>query len=218
MIREGAKWKDLPVLDDRSASTYQGWTGDPSPLTPRKLQCYRSSLCSGPITRLAAFAQTRKVKAFRPRRNLLLLSVFGTTELPFLKPPTKIYTAKCKMSMPIEHVFQTTLDKFKTRLSPRELNDFQFTSLEDVQRTILQIQDVQDTRKTMMDMSRIQSFLEAMNEFGKVIEVFLNVSDFVAFIWGPMKFMLQVRCYIFLTGLLPLASFLIHASIGNCLS
>ena len=44
-----------------------------------------------------------------------------------------------------------------------------------------------------MNLSRIQSFLEAMNQFGKVVEMFLNVSEAVAFIWGPMKFLLLVR-------------------------
>jgi hypothetical protein len=97
------------------------------------------------------------------------------------------------MSSPVENVFHNALSEFKARLTLREQKDFEFTSLEDVQRTILQIQEVQETRKTMMHMSRIQSFLEAMEEFGSVIEVFLNASQFVAFIWGPMKFMLQVR-------------------------
>ncbi|KAL2841782.1 hypothetical protein BJX68DRAFT_270965 [Aspergillus pseudodeflectus] len=31
-----------------------------------------------------------------------------------------------------------------------------------------------------------------MNEYGKVVEVFLNCTPFVAYIWGPVKFVLQV--------------------------
>jgi hypothetical protein len=44
----------------------------------------------------------------------------------------------------------------------------------------------------MMNLSRIRSCLEAMDQFGKVIEIFLNVSDAVAFVWGPMKLLLLV--------------------------
>lgn len=89
--------------------------------------------------------------------------------------------------------FRKILSSFKTRLTQKELHDFQFTTLEDVRLEIARIQAEQASRKEMMNMPRIQSFLEAMDQLGKVIEVFLNSSDFVAFIWGPVKFVLQVR-------------------------
>src|SRR5436190_13675044 len=88
--------------------------------------------------------------------------------------------------------FEVALLRFKNHLTQKELIDFQFSTLEDVQRLIARIQDEQGSRKAMMNFSRIQSFLEAMGQFGEVIEVFLNTSEFVAFVWGPVKFMLQV--------------------------
>jgi hypothetical protein len=84
------------------------------------------------------------------------------------------------------------LSKFRARLTVKEQADFQSTTLKDVRETIAQIQIDQDNRKAMRDMARIQSFLEAMEQLTGVIEVFLNVSNFVAFIWGPIKFLLQV--------------------------
>lgn len=95
-------------------------------------------------------------------------------------------------SVVLENSFEATLLDFKKRLTPKEQNDFQFTTLDGVKREIARIQKDQDNLKTMMNMSRIQSFLEGMNELGKVIEVFLNASNFVAFVWGPVKFLLQV--------------------------
>jgi beta-phosphoglucomutase-like phosphatase (HAD superfamily) len=89
--------------------------------------------------------------------------------------------------------FQEILSKFKKRLTQNELENFQFATLEDVRREMARIQLEQANRKEMMHMPRIQSFLEAMDQFGKVIEVFLNSSEFVAFVWGPIKFLLQVR-------------------------
>lgn len=82
--------------------------------------------------------------------------------------------------------------KFRARLSGQELIDFQTTTYEQLCRKILQIQRDQENTRKMMNLSRIQSCLEAMNQFGKTIEVFLNVSDAVAFVWGPMKFLLLV--------------------------
>ncbi|KAF2096252.1 C2H2 domain-containing protein [Rhizodiscina lignyota] len=87
--------------------------------------------------------------------------------------------------------FDTALTKFKTRLTPKELKDFEFTTLEDVQTTAIQIQKTQEVTRTNMNMTRIKSFLEAMEQFGSIVEVFLNANEFIAFIWGPMKFMLQ---------------------------
>lgn len=44
----------------------------------------------------------------------------------------------------------------------------------------------------MVHMKRIESFLEAMEQFGKVIEIFLNATNYLAFIWGPIKLLLLV--------------------------
>jgi hypothetical protein len=89
--------------------------------------------------------------------------------------------------------FQEVLAKFTTRLTKQELNDFKFSSLDDVLATVQTIQTEQGRRKEMMNLTRIQRFLEAMGQYGQVIEVFLNASSFLCFVWGPMKFCLQVR-------------------------
>jgi molecular chaperone GrpE (heat shock protein) len=91
-----------------------------------------------------------------------------------------------------EDTFEAILANFKKRLTPKEQDDFQFVTLNDVRETALRIQREQEQVKMMMNMSRIESFLEAMDQFGKVLEVFLNASNFVAFVWGPVKFILQV--------------------------
>ncbi|RFU25373.1 hypothetical protein B7463_g10968, partial [Scytalidium lignicola] len=87
--------------------------------------------------------------------------------------------------------FEIILADFKKHLTPGELQDFQFVTLNDVRETALRIQKDQENLKTMMNMARLESFLEAMNQFGKVIEVFGNANIFVAFVWGPLKFILQ---------------------------
>jgi cell fate (sporulation/competence/biofilm development) regulator YlbF (YheA/YmcA/DUF963 family) len=56
----------------------------------------------------------------------------------------------------------------------------------------MRIQAKQSAKKEMMNFTRIQSFLEAMKQFGAVVEVFLNTTEFLAFVWGPLKFLLQV--------------------------
>ncbi|RBA15873.1 hypothetical protein FPRO05_12094 [Fusarium proliferatum] len=86
--------------------------------------------------------------------------------------------------------FHRALADFQNRLKPAERQQFKVTTLDELKVTILAIQSQQRSRKKMMHMGRLVPFLEAMEQFGKVIEVFLNVSEVLAFVWGPMKLLL----------------------------
>lgn len=92
----------------------------------------------------------------------------------------------------VSEAFETALAGFKRRLTDKELKDFEGTRVEDIKYEIQRIQDGHENLKQNMNMNRIKSFLEAMEQFGKILDVFLNASQFVAFVWGPLKFMLMV--------------------------
>ncbi|KAL6413086.1 uncharacterized protein AUP68_02584 [Ilyonectria robusta] len=92
--------------------------------------------------------------------------------------------------VPPPNGFERALKDFKSRLKDSEKAKFKATTLDDLKVTILAIQSEQRSRKKMMHMGRIMSFLEAMEQFGKVIEIFLNVADMLAFVWGPVKLLL----------------------------
>ncbi|KAH7065669.1 hypothetical protein BKA63DRAFT_571819 [Paraphoma chrysanthemicola] len=94
----------------------------------------------------------------------------------------------------VTSTFTQALDDFKATagLSPDEIASFQLTTLHDLKRHVSAIQDDQRKKKKQQYMKRLGSFLDAMEQYGKVVEVFLNVSNFVAFIWGPIKFLLLV--------------------------
>lgn len=83
------------------------------------------------------------------------------------------------------------LIKFKNRLTPTELQKFQGTTLQDVRKTLVDIEKRQETQRELRNLTRIRGFLEAMEQFGRVVEVFSNSSNMVAFVWGPLKFLLQ---------------------------
>ena len=93
---------------------------------------------------------------------------------------------------PLGSPFRSALIKFRARLSGPQIEEFQKASYEKLCQEIMRLQYQQENEKKMRNMSRLSSFLEAMNQFSKVIEVFLNVSDAVAFVWGPIKFLLLV--------------------------
>ncbi|KAI1410433.1 hypothetical protein F5Y13DRAFT_167760 [Hypoxylon sp. FL1857] len=66
------------------------------------------------------------------------------------------------------------------------------TSLEELQACIRTIQQEQEQKRRMMYMKRLDPFLQTMEQYGKVLDVFVNTSEIVAFIWGPMKFILLI--------------------------
>ncbi|KAH7087771.1 C2H2 domain-containing protein [Paraphoma chrysanthemicola] len=82
------------------------------------------------------------------------------------------------------------LNSFRNKLEPAQLLSFKTATYDQLVLEILRIQREQGNSKNMMNLTRLQAFLEGMQQLGKTIEVFLNVSDAVAFVWGPVKFIL----------------------------
>ncbi|KAF8444436.1 hypothetical protein BDZ91DRAFT_853780 [Kalaharituber pfeilii] len=89
-------------------------------------------------------------------------------------------------------LFRGTLSNFQNSLSPVQGQGFANTALEALQRCIGDIQTEQVIMRNMRNINRIRPFIDVMQQYGKIIEVFLNVTNFLAFIWGPMKFLFQV--------------------------
>jgi hypothetical protein len=88
--------------------------------------------------------------------------------------------------------FQRAFDKTSKTFTPAELDTFKSSSLESVHLMLLEIQEAHAKGKTKMNLRRANAFLDAMDQYGKVTEVFLNSSQIMGFVWGPMKFLLQV--------------------------
>jgi hypothetical protein len=80
-------------------------------------------------------------------------------------------------------IFHQSLERFKISLNEREKEDFKLTTLEEVEDVICKIQAEHVSERRMQNMTRIQGFLEGMEQFGNVVEIFLNASVFVAFVW-----------------------------------
>jgi len=79
--------------------------------------------------------------------------------------------------------FQKVLDDFRCSLAQDDRDEFRYTTLEDLQSCILEIQEKHASERKVKNMTRLNSFLEAMEQYGNVIEVFLNTSEFLAFVW-----------------------------------
>lgn len=89
-------------------------------------------------------------------------------------------------------IFERELRSFKAHLTPGEQGSFTGTTLEDVRLTVASIQKTQITERTNKNVARLRKFLEAIESYSKVLDVFVNINDFVAFVWGPIKYLLLV--------------------------
>jgi hypothetical protein len=80
-------------------------------------------------------------------------------------------------------LFSLYLQSFVETLTDEQKNDFEFSTLEDFQTTIVAIQNRQSSARKMRNLARLRCFLEAMDQYGKVIDIFVNASTLVGFIW-----------------------------------
>ena len=97
----------------------------------------------------------------------------------------------------IKGEFFDALEAFKASagLSAEELRGFQLSSLTDLQTSIGIIQHEQSRTRTRRYMKRLEPFLKTVEEYGKVIEVFVNSSEMLAFVWVAAKSLFQrVSC------------------------
>ncbi|KAK6062398.1 zinc finger protein [Seiridium cupressi] len=88
--------------------------------------------------------------------------------------------------------FEAVLEDFKNnaQLTPKQSEDFKFDSLDGLRSTIHTIQNEQADKKRIRHMKRLEPFLRTMEQYGKVVDIFVNTSEVLAFVWGPMKWLL----------------------------
>lgn len=93
----------------------------------------------------------------------------------YMAPPTKN----------LDDEFRRVVQSFEAqaKLTPEELKCFQITTLDDLTAIISSIERRQTQRKRLVYLKRIEPFVNTMTEFGKIVEVFLNASDILAFVW-----------------------------------
>lgn len=80
--------------------------------------------------------------------------------------------------------FSHVLSTFRSRLSPQDIRNFQSTTFEDLQEEITRIQKEQAQRRGFRNLNKARPFLNGVEQYSKVIEVFVNAKpSIMAFIW-----------------------------------
>jgi hypothetical protein len=94
-----------------------------------------------------------------------------------------------------EDGFREAIVEFESKLPSTERAQFANTTLEDVRAVINNIQTEMGGMQAALNFIRLQPFLEAMEQYATTMTAFCKTSSLpiLCYIWGPMKFILQVR-------------------------
>lgn len=114
----------------------------------------------------------------------------------FVNESYRLYVCNMASLPPSTSIFEDVLADFSLNWTVEEKTQFAATTLSDLEATMERIQRRMISLRKQRGMRKLEGFLEAMKEFDKVIQVFVNSSEILAFVWGPMKFLLQTVCHV----------------------
>lgn len=85
--------------------------------------------------------------------------------------------------------FEIALEDFKqnAQLGPDEIKEFRFADLKSLRSTIKQIQAEQEAKRRMRHMRRLEPLLQTMEQYGRTVDVFVNTSEILAFVWVSVR-------------------------------
>ncbi|EKJ70215.1 hypothetical protein FPSE_09589 [Fusarium pseudograminearum CS3096] len=87
---------------------------------------------------------------------------------------------------------ERSIDQFRRELTDAQLQEISGANRTSINHEIQKIQNELGREKSLCRIGRMSRFLDAMEEVEKLVTIFLNVSEVVAFIWGPVKLVLML--------------------------
>ncbi|KAG5662594.1 hypothetical protein KAF25_005012 [Fusarium avenaceum] len=88
--------------------------------------------------------------------------------------------------------FERSLEQFRRELSDAEMKEIGGANQKSLEATIQKIQNKLGREHSLCKLTRVEALVRAMNNIEELVKIFLNVSEVVAFIWGPIKLALMV--------------------------
>lgn len=92
--------------------------------------------------------------------------------------------------------FERALTEFKQSLKKKDLDVFKNTTLSSLKQCIGDLQKKQHASRRLQNLNRLKPFVEAMEQYGKVVAIFANTNEIVAYIWVCSKHFKTVRILI----------------------
>jgi hypothetical protein len=102
-----------------------------------------------------------------------------------LKAPTPALAAGRRA---IENAFKD----LERTISPAESRDFASTTLDDVRRAAIDLERQLAARQSLRNMRRLEPLFQGLGHYSKVIDVLCNGTDYLSWIWAPIKLILKI--------------------------
>jgi hypothetical protein len=95
-----------------------------------------------------------------------------------------------------DSAFKQAVEKFRSKLTPEQAQDFQLTTIDDLKSAIAKLQNQQMSEKKLRNLKRLESFVLRMGQFEQLVSVYSNASIYVGFVWvsSSALFTLAPRC------------------------
>ncbi|WKT50544.1 Zinc finger C2H2-type [Fusarium oxysporum f. sp. vasinfectum] len=95
------------------------------------------------------------------------------------------------MASPQRLSLERSLGQFRRELTHDQNAEISGANRKAIEHVIQEIQAKLGRKQELCRLTRIEKFLDAMEQIEKLVTIFLNASDFVAFVWGPIKLALM---------------------------
>jgi hypothetical protein len=86
-------------------------------------------------------------------------------------------------SNPHAPAFERELEEFKKGLKKRDQENFKMATFKELEKSIGDLQTKQLSQRRLQNLNRLKPFLDAIEQYGKVVQVFCNSNEIVAFVW-----------------------------------
>jgi hypothetical protein len=96
------------------------------------------------------------------------------------------------ISLPGRRIIREAFEELQRVVSPPEAKEFQNTTLEDVQKAALHIENQLASRKMLRNMRRLMPLFQGLGHYSQSIEVLCNGTPYLPWIWAPIKLILTV--------------------------
>jgi hypothetical protein len=116
-------------------------------------------------------------------------SIFPTRGLAALDDNMPLKPA---VSAQARHTIKTAFDQLDGTILPDDSREFSATTLEDVRKTALGIENQLAARKSLRNMRRLLPLFNGLEHYAKVVDILCNGTPYLSWVWAPITLILRI--------------------------
>ncbi|GAM33896.1 hypothetical protein TCE0_013f01126 [Talaromyces pinophilus] len=91
-----------------------------------------------------------------------------------------------------QRIVRDAFEDLEKTVSPADSKDFEVTTLENVQKAALEIENQLAARQSLRNMRRLMPLFSGLGYYAQTIEVLCNGTPYLPWIWAPIKIILKI--------------------------